>query len=155
MNIIENLQYAVVGKFSYGWQDIAELRELISKQCGITDLLPTFFVKEVLFSLASSVDKLLHLDSATINKTRPSCARVKVQLDWLVEKPEFVHMEMEDSNSQENKIMKVKIQYDELPSYCKRYKLQRHSKEYCRVLHLKLKERNDKHDHGATSGELP
>ncbi|KAF3634444.1 hypothetical protein FXO37_26490 [Capsicum annuum] len=212
------------GKFLYGWQDIAELRELIPKQCGITgeckigllqnrhklmrferiedyinmlaknvyyiitkdgytyqmrsfiydanfelkeettqvttwisfsDLLPTFFVKEVLFSLASSVDKPLHLDSATINKTRPSCARVKVQLDWLAEKPEFVHMEMEDSNSQENKIMKVKIQYDELPSYCKRYKLQRHSKEYYRVLHLKLKERNDKHDHGATSGELP
>ncbi|KAH0665657.1 hypothetical protein KY285_026863 [Solanum tuberosum] len=57
------------------------------------DLLPTFFVKEVLFSLASVVGKPLQLDLATINKTRPSCARVKVQLDLLTEKPEFVQMQ--------------------------------------------------------------
>lgn len=41
------------------------------------DLLPTFFVKEVLFLLASAVGKPLHLNSATINKTHPSCSRVK------------------------------------------------------------------------------
>lgn len=35
MNIIENLQYAVVGKFSYGWTKIEELRTLIPKQCKI------------------------------------------------------------------------------------------------------------------------
>lgn len=35
MNIIENLNYAVVGKFSYGWPELAELREQIPKQCGI------------------------------------------------------------------------------------------------------------------------
>lgn len=32
MIIKENLQYAVVGKFSYGWPDIKELRRLIPKQ---------------------------------------------------------------------------------------------------------------------------
>ncbi|KAG5596028.1 hypothetical protein H5410_037260 [Solanum commersonii] len=56
------------------------------------DLLPTFFVKEVLFSLASVVGKPLQLDLTTINKTRPSCARMKVQLNLLTEKPEFVQM---------------------------------------------------------------
>ncbi|KAH0658315.1 hypothetical protein KY289_027063 [Solanum tuberosum] len=35
MNIIENLQYDVVGKFSYGAPEINEIRELIPKQCGI------------------------------------------------------------------------------------------------------------------------
>lgn len=35
MNIIEELQFAIIGKFSYGWPDIAELREQIPKQCGI------------------------------------------------------------------------------------------------------------------------
>lgn len=35
MNIIKNLQYAIVGKFSYGWPDIAELREQIPKYCVI------------------------------------------------------------------------------------------------------------------------
>ncbi|MCD7456052.1 hypothetical protein HAX54_030526 [Datura stramonium] len=41
-------------------------------------LLPTFFVKESLFTLAFVVGKPLHLDIATINKTRPSCAMVKM-----------------------------------------------------------------------------
>ncbi|KAH0693022.1 hypothetical protein KY285_020119 [Solanum tuberosum] len=54
------------------------------------DLSPTFFMKEVLFSLAFVVGKPLQLDLANINKTRPSCARVKVQVDLLAEKPEFV-----------------------------------------------------------------
>ncbi|WMV42617.1 hypothetical protein MTR67_036002 [Solanum verrucosum] len=35
MNILENLQYAVVGKFSYGAPDINEIRDLIPKQCGL------------------------------------------------------------------------------------------------------------------------
>jgi len=42
------------------------------------DLKPTFFVKESIFSLATAVGKPIHLDMATINKRRPSCARVKV-----------------------------------------------------------------------------
>ncbi|KAK6793516.1 hypothetical protein RDI58_006969 [Solanum bulbocastanum] len=36
MNILENLQLAVVGKFSYGAPDIYELRSLIPNQYGIT-----------------------------------------------------------------------------------------------------------------------
>ncbi|KAH0748041.1 hypothetical protein KY290_027273 [Solanum tuberosum] len=154
MNILENLQYAVVGKFSYGWLDMEELRKLIPSQCGIkgecqigfflnrhvlirltlmedfvnltsrgayfiTDkegysyqmrpliydslfkvdeettnamawisfpnLLPTYFGKESLFSLAAAVGKPLHLDLAMINKTRPSCAKVKVLVDLLAD----------------------------------------------------------------------
>ncbi|KAH0705479.1 hypothetical protein KY289_010555 [Solanum tuberosum] len=212
MNILENLQFAVVGKFSYGAPDIYELRSLIPKQCGITgacqigylrnrhilmrfdcmedyikilsktsyyiiakdgfayqmrpfiydanfkaseettkattwisfpDLLPTFFVKEVLFSFASVVGKPLQLDLATINKTRPSCARVKVQVDLLAEKPEFVQMQLEDENTLENRVVTVKIQYDSLLAYCKNCKLQGHSEEECRVLHPELVQQHD------------
>ncbi|KAH0725267.1 hypothetical protein KY284_001132 [Solanum tuberosum] len=32
MNIMENLQYAVIGKFSYGWPELDELRRIIPKQ---------------------------------------------------------------------------------------------------------------------------
>ncbi|KAG5585313.1 hypothetical protein H5410_045747 [Solanum commersonii] len=67
------------------------------------DLLPIFFVKEVMFSLASAVGKPLHLDLATINKTRPSYARVKIQLDLLAEKPEYVQMEIENETRQEKR----------------------------------------------------
>lgn len=57
-------------------------------------LLPTFFVKECLFSLASAVGKPLHLDMAIINKIRPSCARVKVLVDLLVDHPKKVRMDI-------------------------------------------------------------
>ncbi|KAF3685426.1 hypothetical protein FXO37_00637 [Capsicum annuum] len=136
MNILEELQYAIVGKFSYGWPELDELRTQIPKQCHIKgeckigllwnrhilirlshmedfvnllsksayyiaskdgnsyqmrpliydtrfkpdeettqamawisfpDLLPTFFVKESIFSIAAGVGKPIHLDMATIN----------------------------------------------------------------------------------------
>lgn len=35
MIVNENLQYAVIGKFSYGRHDIQELRQLIPKQCEL------------------------------------------------------------------------------------------------------------------------
>ncbi|KAH0746415.1 hypothetical protein KY285_008072 [Solanum tuberosum] len=31
----EDLQYAVIGKFSYGWPEIQDLRRLIPKQCEL------------------------------------------------------------------------------------------------------------------------
>lgn len=49
-----------------------------------------FFGKESLFSLASAIGKTIHLDNANINKTRPSCARVKVQVVLLGELSKFV-----------------------------------------------------------------
>lgn len=46
--------------------------------------LPTnLFDKESLFSLATAVGKPLVIDKATNNQTRPSCARVKVEVDLL------------------------------------------------------------------------
>ncbi|WMV49188.1 hypothetical protein MTR67_042573 [Solanum verrucosum] len=151
MIIKENLQYAILGKFSYGWPEIQELRSLIPKQCNLKgeckigllsnryvliraslledyvsllskpmfyithkgwsypmrtlkwdplfdpeeetttaiawisflELPPNFFVKEVVFSLASAVGKPLQVDMATKNQSRPSCARVKVEVDLL------------------------------------------------------------------------
>lgn len=142
MNVNQNLQYATIGKFSYGWPNLEVLRKMIPSQCGIKGefligllrhrhvlirlslmedfinmiskgayyitckegysylmrtliydlsfkveeettksmawisfphLLPTFYEKEALFSLASSVRIPLQLDQATINKTRPLC----------------------------------------------------------------------------------
>lgn len=169
MNIIENLQYAVVGKFSYGWPDLDELRIQIPKQCNVKGdckigllrkrhilirftreedfinmiskpayyilskdgysymmrpliydakfnaeeettqamawisfpkLRPTFFVKESIFSLASAVGKPLRLDVATINKIRPSCARVKVQVDLLADLPKVIELEVRNMRIQ-------------------------------------------------------
>ncbi|KAH0688994.1 hypothetical protein KY289_016352 [Solanum tuberosum] len=145
MNIIENLQYAVDG---YAYQmrpfiddanfKVGEETTKATIWISFPDLLPTFFVKEVLFSLASVVGKPLQLDLATINKTRPSCARVKVQVDLLTEKPEFVQMQLEDESTLEKRIINVRIQYDSLPAYCMKCKLLGHGEEECRVLHPEL-----------------
>lgn len=56
------------------------------------NLLPTFFVKECLFSIAAAVGKPIQLDQATINKTRPSCARVKVLVNVNGTFPKVVKM---------------------------------------------------------------
>ncbi|XP_075087644.1 uncharacterized protein LOC142169650 [Nicotiana tabacum] len=156
MNVIEGLQYAVVGKLSYGWPDLQELRRIIRAQAKdgyeyqmrqliydakfkagdetpmamawilFPNLLPTYFVKECLFSLASVVGNPLHLNLATINKTRPSCARVKVLVDLLTDLPKKVRMDIENKVSGEVKTTWVKIQYDYMPKYCKECRLQGH-----------------------------
>ncbi|KAH0754526.1 hypothetical protein KY290_024796 [Solanum tuberosum] len=209
MNSLEDLQYVVVGKFSYGWPELEELRTSIPRQCNIKgecklgllrnrhvlirldqqedfinlmskgiyyilakdgysytmrpliydakfkveeettqamawisfpDLKPTYFVKEALFSLAPVVGKPLQLDMATINKTRPSCARVKVQVDLLSEFPKHVEMEIINKKTNESRMEKVKIQYDMLPKYCKQCKVQGHEDETCRSLHPELRQ---------------
>ncbi|KAG5602026.1 hypothetical protein H5410_033396 [Solanum commersonii] len=230
MNIIENLQYAVVGKFSYGWPDLDELRIQISKQCNVKgdckiellrkrhilirftrdedfinmmskpthyilskdgysymmrpliydakfnaeeettqamawisfpEIRPTFFVKESIFSLSSAVGKPLRLDVATINKTRPSCARVKVQVDLLADLPKVIELEVRNEDTKTSRVEKVKIQYDLLPKYCQTCKLQGHPEMKCRVLHPELKvtvdeeeERQDNADSLEATGTL-
>lgn len=47
-------------------------------------------------SLASAIGNPLNLDMATINKTRPSCARVKVQVDMLANLPKIIRMDIKD-----------------------------------------------------------
>ena len=46
---------------------------------------PNYFGEEVVFSLALAVGKPLQVDLSTKNKTRPSCARVKVDGNLLTE----------------------------------------------------------------------
>ncbi|WMV31015.1 hypothetical protein MTR67_024400 [Solanum verrucosum] len=168
MIINENLEYAVVGKFSYGWPDIQELRKLIPKQCELKgeckigllrnrhvliratlmedyvhllskpafyisqrnwsfpmrtlkwypmfdpdeettiaiawisfpSLPPNFFGRETIFSLAAAVGKPLQVDMATRNQTRPSCARVKVEVDLLGEFPKRIKIGMKKTNGE-------------------------------------------------------
>lgn len=191
MNVIEELQFAIVGKFSYGWPELDDLHIQLPKQLKVKgdckigllrnhillrfelmedfinvmaknvyyiaakdghfyqmqlliydatfkveeettqamswisfpNLKTTYIVKESLFSLASAVENLIHLDMATVNKTRPSFAWVKFQVDLLVEFPKFVEMEIVKSSTNESRIEKFKIRYDFLPKYCKHCKL--------------------------------
>ncbi|KAH0712178.1 hypothetical protein KY285_007784 [Solanum tuberosum] len=51
----------------------------------------------------TAVGKPIHLDKAMINKTRPSCARLKVQVDLAAELPRQVDIEVVDNNHNMNK----------------------------------------------------
>ncbi|KAG5585650.1 hypothetical protein H5410_046084 [Solanum commersonii] len=68
---------------------------------------------------------------ATINKTRPSFARVKVQVDLMSEFPRFIGMEIMNEYTKFSGIEQVKIQYDSLPKYCTHCKVQGHVEEDC------------------------
>ncbi|KAH0652627.1 hypothetical protein KY289_030305 [Solanum tuberosum] len=82
MNRIENLQYAVIGKFIYDITYMEELRLNIPKQCDIKG-------------------EPVQIDLATINRTKPSCARVKVQVDLKSNLPKVVMMDIVDERSGE------------------------------------------------------
>ncbi|KAG5610696.1 hypothetical protein H5410_021977 [Solanum commersonii] len=135
MNQIEDLQFAMIGKFAYEWSDLEELRKIIPQQCeirggcqigllrskhiliygafyitsrdGNSYLLRTliydsrFKVNEETHQWQwrespSAVGKPIQLDQATINKTRPSCARVKVMVDLKGDFPKAVEMQIEN-----------------------------------------------------------
>ncbi|KAK6773948.1 hypothetical protein RDI58_029187 [Solanum bulbocastanum] len=96
------------------------------------NLLPTYFVKECLLSLASAVGKPMQLDLATINKTRPSCARVKVLVDLKGDFPKSITMDMENEVTGEVLMEEIHIRYDYVPFYCDVCKMQGHSTQECR-----------------------
>lgn len=118
------------------------------------NLLATFFVKECLCSIAAAVGTPLHLDMATINKTRPSCARVNVQVDLLADFTKKIRMDIVDESTGKVRTKWVKAQYDYIPKYCKECKLQGHNEDECWRLHRALMEdkvndnqvQNDKKD---------
>ncbi|KAH0746224.1 hypothetical protein KY285_007881 [Solanum tuberosum] len=75
------------------------------------------------FSLTLVVGKLVQLDLTIINKTRPSCARVKVQVDLIAKLLEWVEIEVISLGMKSTRIEKIKIQYDFLPKYYRTCKL--------------------------------
>lgn len=54
---------------------------------------------------------------ATINKTRPSCARVKVQVDLSTKMLKFVEVKVVNGKTKESRVEQIKIQYNFLPKY--------------------------------------
>ncbi|KAF3659982.1 hypothetical protein FXO37_13724 [Capsicum annuum] len=86
------------------------------------------------------VGKLLHVDMATKNKSRPSCAKVKVKVDLLREFPKRIKVGIKKANSGEIISTWTNIRYDHMPKYCKYCKLQGHRESECFVLHPELQE---------------
>lgn len=77
---------------------------------------------------------------ATKNKTRPSCARVKVEIDLVAKLPQRVGINQEDDMKGEITFKQVQIHYDYMPKYCKECYLQGHNEDTYWSEHPKLHE---------------
>ncbi|KAH0636640.1 hypothetical protein KY289_036555 [Solanum tuberosum] len=104
---------------------------------------PNFFVKEAVFSLAAAVGKPLQVDLATKNQTRPSCAKVKVEVDLLREFPKLINVGMRKKSGEVCEKW-IRIKYDYVPKYCKSCKIQGHNEAECFVVHSALYPKKDK-----------
>ncbi|KAH0712101.1 hypothetical protein KY289_008060 [Solanum tuberosum] len=100
-----------------------------------------FFVKESLFKIAKAVGKPLHVDMATKNKSRSSCAKVKVEVDLLRDFPKLINVGIKKTSSVQILSTWVKLKYDYMPKYYNPCKLQGHKEEECFILHPELRSR--------------
>ncbi|XP_019240366.1 PREDICTED: uncharacterized protein LOC109220355 [Nicotiana attenuata] len=107
------------------------------------ELPPNFFGKECVFSLARAVGNPLHVDLATQNGTRPSCAKVKVKVNLLGNIPKRIKIVEEADESGPEEFKLIRIKYDYMPKYCKPCKKQGHSEAECWVIHPELHKRFD------------
>lgn len=55
-----------------------------------------------------------------------------------------MEIEIKDKGEDVSRVIKVRVEYDSLPKYCKRCKMQGHNKEECRILHPELKRKTPK-----------
>lgn len=117
--------------------DPEEETSMVVAWISLPTLPPNFFGKEIIFSLAATVGKPLQVDMATCNKTRPSCARVKVEVDLLGEFPKRINIGIKKKN-REIVAKWIQIKFDYLPKYCKNCKSQGHNEKECFVLHPEL-----------------
>lgn len=92
-----------------------------------------------LYFLATAIGNPIHLVIAAMNKTRPSCARVKVQVDLAAKLPDFINLEVVNSKTQATRIQKIKIQYDMLSKYFHTCKIQGHEESEYRCLYPEMK----------------
>ncbi|KAH0642255.1 hypothetical protein KY290_033858 [Solanum tuberosum] len=75
---------------------------------------PIFFGKEAVFSLAAAVGKPLQVDMVTRNQTRPSCARVKVEVDLLKEFPKRIKIGVRKQNEEGHNAEQCYVEHPEL-----------------------------------------
>ncbi|KAG5630884.1 hypothetical protein H5410_002601 [Solanum commersonii] len=148
-----NLYYP---KRTFKWDPLFDPEEETSiaiAWISLPALPPNFFGRETIFYLAAAVGKPLQVDLATNNKTRPSCARVKVEVDLLGHFPKRVNVGIK-KNTGEIVAKWIDIKYDYLPKYCKSYKLQGHNENECFVLHLELYPKEDDNELVDTTKEV-
>ncbi|KAK4709698.1 hypothetical protein R3W88_004211 [Solanum pinnatisectum] len=89
------------------------------------------YYMDILTPLLSPIGKALYLDSATMQKTRGSVAKVRVQIDITKERPQHVWLGISEKDPTLGKWQI--IEFEDVPSYCLYCKHQGHSQGECPV----------------------
>ncbi|XP_009801081.1 uncharacterized protein [Nicotiana sylvestris] len=92
-----------------------------------------YYIKQLL----SSVGRPLALDVATFGRTRPSMANMRVEVNLLKPLPDSVFVGQEDDESP-LKGFTQKLEYEEVPKYCKHCRKLGHNMINRRVLEKKM-----------------
>ncbi|KAH0687914.1 hypothetical protein KY290_019577 [Solanum tuberosum] len=98
------------------------------------NLPPELFAKQSLLSIASAAGKPIAIDKATQDKSRPSTARVKVEIDLLANLPHRMRIQYVDQKTGKSVEQFQKFVYDNLSFYCNFCKHQGHNESDCRLL---------------------
>ncbi|KAK4733469.1 hypothetical protein R3W88_007730 [Solanum pinnatisectum] len=82
---------------------------------------------------------------ATLNKTKPSCARVKVEVDLMGDFPNRINVGVRKRTGEVVEKW-ISIKYDYLPKYCNTCKLQGHNEKECFIIHPELYPKEDEEE---------
>ncbi|KAK4376341.1 hypothetical protein RND71_002637 [Anisodus tanguticus] len=116
-------------RFAYGW-------------ISFPGLSPHYYGESTLFSMAAAVGTPIAIDPTTLNKTRPSCARVKVEFDLLKNHPQHVVIQLGEGDGITSDLQKIR--YDFKPKYCLNCRLQGHDVDGCWNLKPALRPKKSK-----------
>lgn len=111
-----------------------ERRDVAFFWISFPNLLLELFAKQSLLSIASAAGKTIVVDKSTQENSRPSTARVKVEIELLANFPQRIIIQYIDEKTEKVAEQLWKFGYDNLPFYCNFCKHQGHKESECRLL---------------------
>lgn len=110
---------------------------LTSVWINLPDLPWHFYKWAALCRIVSPIGIPIVMDKATLSKTRPTTAKMRVEIDLTKTLVHEVAVEIRNS-IWEMEVFIQKIEYETIPLFCFHCKIQGYFNENCRVLHPQL-----------------
>lgn len=107
----------------------------------IPELPSHFYYRVILSVLLSPIGKVLHLDLASMQKTRGSAAKVNMQVDLTQDRPYHVWLGFADDQDVNGDGQWLKVVYKDLPTYCLHCKHLGYKEYYCTIKKIKEEEK--------------
>ncbi|XP_070029285.1 uncharacterized protein [Nicotiana sylvestris] len=106
---------------------------------NLPDLKWHYFEWDAFCRIVEPIGIPIIMDKATISKTRPTTAKIKIEIDVTKTLLHEVQIDIMNENGQMESIIQ-KVEYEAIPEYCSHCKMLGHSDLKCRILHLDLRQ---------------